>query len=317
MKFNDQPPLLRLLIAFSIVVVAGTLFFWFFLYAGSVFMGVTPARMIQLPGGVADEQAEIIIKYLQFSQHVGVFLLPAIITGWMFSSRGFSVLGLGRHPLPSGIVLVVLAGLIIIPVIDFTSAINSKLVLHGSLSGVQEWIRAREDTASKLTGVLVSSEGMPSLLVNYFLIAILPAISEEMLFRGILQKLLNDLFRSGHAAVWVTAIIFSSIHLQFFGFLPRLILGLLFGYLFYWSGNLWYPVTAHFVNNAIPVTIAYFSGNNQVTGAGEVKSLSFLFMAGASSVVVAVILYFFRKLYSGNSAAPSSGATVSNAGDNT
>ena len=96
------------------------------------------------------------------------------------------------------------------------------------------------------------------LLVAMLVIAVLPAIGEELVFRGLIQ---NELYRGTkniHVAIWVAAILFSAIHFQFFGFVPRLLLGALFGYLYYWSRNLWIPILAHFVNNGLSVLVMYF-----------------------------------------------------------
>jgi membrane protease YdiL (CAAX protease family) len=161
-----------------------------------------------------------------------------------------------------------------IPVINYTGILNSRMVLPDSFSTVQEWMKTKEALASRLTDLLITSSGALTLTLNIIILAIVPALSEELLFRGVLQQIMNRLLRSSHAGIWVTAIIFSSIHLQFFGFLPRLVLGLVFGYLFYWTGNLWYSIAAHFVNNLIPVIISYFSGwrtvSEQVSNNGKI-----------------------------------------------
>ncbi len=91
------------------------------------------------------------------------------------------------------------------------------------------------------------------LLFNLFMVALIPAVGEEFLFRGTLQRIFSEWLRSEHLAVWTTAVLFSLMHYQFLGFMPRILLGALFGYLFLWTGNIWVPVLAHFVNNAVAV----------------------------------------------------------------
>jgi len=132
-----------------------------------------------------------------------------------------------------------------------------------------------------------------ALALNILIIAILPAFGEELIFRGVLQKILSDLFRNKHAAVWVTALFFSAVHLQFFGFLPRLILGLAFGYLYLWSGTLWLPIIAHFVNNAVPALGAFFYGwesYNQDSGAIGTKDLFAIILPVAISIVILALI---------------------------
>jgi membrane protease YdiL (CAAX protease family) len=89
------------------------------------------------------------------------------------------------------------------------------------------------------------------------MIAVLPAVGEELLFRGVIQKLFSKITRSHHWGIWISAILFSALHLQFYGFIPRLLLGAMFGYLLVWSGSLWLPILAHFINNAAAVTALF------------------------------------------------------------
>jgi membrane protease YdiL (CAAX protease family) len=150
--------------------------------------------------------------------------------------------------------------------------------------------------ASELTGFLIKSSGMRDLTINIFILAVIPSIAEEMIFRGILQQILCRVFKSGHIGIWLTAILFSAIHLQFFGFLPRLILGLSFGYLFFWSRNLWLPVIAHFINNFIPVMMTFFYGwkdiSDKATGLVEKQVLLPVF---CSVLSIGVFYYFWRE----------------------
>ena len=137
--------------------------------------------------------------------------------------------------------------------------------LPGWLSGVEQWMIDKEDQADNLIDTLVSSNTFGTMMINLFIIALIPAIGEELIFRGVFQKIFVKLFKSGHLAIWVTAFIFSAIHFQFFGFIPRFILGLVFGYLFFWSGTLWLPVISHFINNAFPVILTYMQGGHKIS----------------------------------------------------
>ena len=83
--------------------------------------------------------------------------------------------------------------------------------------------------------------------------------SQELLFRSVIQKSLIKLFKNAHVAIIVTAIIFSAFHFDFFGFFPRMILGIMLGYMFYLSGSIFPSMLMHFVNNATIVLIYYLS----------------------------------------------------------
>ncbi|MBM3177420.1 MAG: CPBP family intramembrane metalloprotease [Bacteroidetes bacterium] len=131
---------------------------------------------------------------------------------------------------------------------------NSNLTLPASFD---KWVREREELAAAFTRFITQFKGTGDFLFGMLVIAILPAIGEELAFRGLLQPALNRISGNIHLAVWITAIIFSSFHFQFLGFIPRMLLGALFGYLYAWSGNLWMPIAAHFVNNGLGVLMLY------------------------------------------------------------
>ena len=134
---------------------------------------------------------------------------------------------------------------------------NMNIKFPEFLKGFESWARDAEDKTAQLTKVMTSFESTGDLIIGLIVIALLPAIGEELVFRGMFQ---NEFVRGTgniHLSIWLSAIIFSAIHFQFYGFLPRLLLGALFGYLYYWSGTLLVPMFAHFVNNAFGVTMIY------------------------------------------------------------
>ncbi len=119
-----------------------------------------------------------------------------------------------------------------------------------------------EDQSMVITEAFLTMNSPLDLLLNLLFMALAPAIGEEILFRGYLQQTLGNLIKNHHAAIWLAAFWFSAFHFQFYGFLPRMVLGAIFGYLFYWSGSLWIPILAHFVNNATAVIVHYFGKAN-------------------------------------------------------
>lgn len=259
-KFDDQPPLIRLIISFCVVVVAGTLLFWALIAAGTLIFGTPLGKMTRTLTLDTSQSGTIALKYIQFSQEISMFLIPSIIVALILKKQNERFLGLGGSPAPLNVILVILLVIMFIPLISYTGILNSRLELPHRFSSIQQWMKSTEERATSLTELLVTSSGIITLCINIFLIAIVPAFCEELLFRGTFQPLLSATLRSSHAGIWITAIIFSSIHLQFFGFLPRLILGLVFGYVFYWTGNLWYSIIAHFINNFVSVMTVYYYG---------------------------------------------------------
>lgn len=134
-----------------------------------------------------------------------------------------------------------------------------------ALAGIGEWMKAKETQADQLTEIFLQVKSPGGLALNLLVIALVPAVGEELLFRGLLQRLLGEWTRNIHAGVILTAFIFSAIHLQFFGFLPRFLLGLMLGYLLEITQSLWAPVFAHFVNNATLVILFYLHYNGFIT----------------------------------------------------
>jgi membrane protease YdiL (CAAX protease family) len=135
------------------------------------------------------------------------------------------------------------------------------------------------------------------LLIALVIIAVLPAIGEELVFRGLIQ---NELFRGTkniHVSIWIAAFLFSAIHIQFFGFVPRLLLGALFGYLYYWSGNLSLAILAHFVNNAVSVVALYLYQHGKFTFDIESPESAPPNVVIVSTLITAGLLFYFYKYF--------------------
>lgn len=190
-----------------------------------------------------------------------------------------------------------------LPLINWMVTVNEMMKLPVSLKGMEEWMQAAEQEAAKLTAVFLNVKSPGGFLVNMLMIAILPAIGEELMFRGLIQRLLKDWLKNIHVAVFISALLFAAMHLQFYGFLPRMALGVLFGYLFYWTGTLWVPIFAHFVNNAAAVIVSYMSQTGTIKGNyenfGSTENAGYLIASLAVGGILLFLIYRFRylKLY--------------------
>lgn len=194
-----------------------------------------------------------LVKAFQIIQSIFLFIIPALIAAWLFSENTFHYLEAGNKASAITLVLVLASLFMAIPLMNFLASVNSRLDFPHWLNGLESRIRAMEDSAGKLTELFLKSETITDLAVNLLMIAILPALGEEFLFRGVLQKLFISWTRNTHAGVILAAFTFSFIHFQFYGFIPRFLLGLYFGYLLVWSSSIWVPVTGHLINNGIAV----------------------------------------------------------------
>jgi len=173
---------------------------------------------------------------------------------------------------------------------------NLNIELPGVLSGIEDLMRMLEENAKKLTELLTQFDSASQFLLAMVVIAIIPAIGEELLFRGIIQNLLVNISRNIHIAIWVTAFLFSAIHLQFFGFIPRMLLGALFGYLYFWSGNLFYPMVAHFINNGFTLLMIYLYRSEVINFDVEKTESVSITMVLIFGVITTGLLYYFKKI---------------------
>ena len=206
------------------------------------------------------------MKWLQLLQSVATFLLPALAGAYLWSNTPMRWLHLNKKPSWQEASAAVVIMLLAIPGINLLSAWNQQMVLPEWMSGIEQWMRMQEDAAAQLTEQFLRVDTVGGLLVNIGLMALLPAVGEELTFRGVVQGMFT---RNRHVAIWATAAIFSFVHMQFYGFLPRMLLGAMFGYMLWWTGSLWVPMLMHFVNNCVAVVVAYLAYNHLEEGRAE------------------------------------------------
>lgn len=236
------------------------------------------------------------LKILTALQHILLFIIPPIIAAYLYSENVKKYLFLNKTRAVF-IGLTILVIVFAIPIINFTGVLNAKLSLPESLSGLEKIMKEMESSAKVLTEKILKVNSIGGLLINILVIALLPAIGEELIFRGILLRLFKEWFNNMHVAIIISAFIFSFIHFQFYGFIPRMLLGILFGYLLYWSGSILMPMLAHFINNAFAVTAFYFMKDTEMLEktenfGAEPSTYIFLFF---SSMLLVLALYFYRK----------------------
>ncbi len=193
------------------------------------------------------------LKLTQVLTSLGLFAIPAWLMAKLYNGNASKMLGYQAPPKATLLLLMAVLMLLQMPWINLSAEWNRNMVFPDALSELYASMLQRENEANALIEKLLYMPGIPSLLSTLVVVAVVPALAEELLFRGALQTLFIKAFRNPHLAIWSAGFVFSFIHFQFFGFLPRMLIGVLFGYLYFWSGNLWYPIAAHFVNNAAAV----------------------------------------------------------------
>jgi membrane protease YdiL (CAAX protease family) len=174
---------------------------------------------------------------------------------------------------------------------------NAHLSFPESMKGFEGWARETEDRAEEITKYMTQFSSIGEFLLAFLVIAILPGFGEELVFRGMLQPQLFRATKNIHVAIWASAIIFSAFHLQFFGFVPRMLLGALFGYLYYWSGSLLMAMFAHFVNNGFSVIMLYLSQKGIADMDMESTDAAPWPAVIIFTSIAAAMLYYFKKFY--------------------
>jgi membrane protease YdiL (CAAX protease family) len=202
-------------------------------------------------------------KIIQLISVIGIFLLPAIIVPLLiFKASPIHFLSLNRRTPLMLFIMALLAYFALIPLLEWTIKLNQEMHLPASLKALEDTMRSMEDRAGLATKKFLEMPKTSTFIFNIFLIALLPAIAEELFFRGMVQRTMFNWTRNIHLSIILTAILFSFMHFQFFGFLPRMLLGMLLGYLLYWSGDIRLPIFIHFTNNFSAVLASYISQKN-------------------------------------------------------
>jgi membrane protease YdiL (CAAX protease family) len=173
---------------------------------------------------------------------------------------------------------------------------NAQLDLPESMANLENWMKEMETQLMELTKFLTDFQSVPELLTGILVIGVFAGIGEEMFFRGVVQPKMKLYTNSAHLGVWLTAIIFSAIHVQFFGFLPRVFLGALFGYLYLYSGSLLYPILAHIFNNALTVLVVYLANQGMVDFDLE-STDSVSYPAAILGLLVLMVGFFYFKKF--------------------
>lgn len=252
--------------------------------------------VVIVAGYVFGKDSYAFLQFSQASTSLFVFVFPVAAYLWLFfPQQGEVWFSLKRKISWQQVVLSVLLVLVSIPFLNWLTAWNEGLSLPSSLSELQEWMRLCEDEASALTERFLSVNSVGGLLLNLLSVALIPAVCEELFFRGFLQNIFSERM-SAHAAVWLSAFLFSFIHFQFFGFFPRLLLGVAFGYLYFSTDSLWMPVLAHFVNNALVVAATVLCNWGAVpAGFDSFGTDSFILIMLSALLALNIIVFLWRK----------------------
>ncbi len=293
---SNKPPLTSLALIFVVVFIG-------FVVVGPL-IGVLIAMLIyggDLLGQIASNslEADAFFPFLILQgivSFVGLVALPGLYIRYT-EGKPLAPFFKRENNLPMITGIVCLLGIGFIIAISPITEWNMTFQFPESMKAFGDWAREQEDKLAEMTKFLTHFESFGAFLFGLLVIAVIPAIGEEFVFRGLIQ---NELWRGSrniHVAIWVSAFLFSAIHLQFFGFLPRLLLGALFGYLYYWSGNLLVPIIGHFFNNGFSLTMIYLQSLGVSKIDMEDETAAPISLVVVCAVAVFALLYFFKKHY--------------------
>ena len=215
------------------------------------------------------------LKWVQFIQSTAMFLLPPLCMAYLWSKQPLDWLKVKgeRLKVKGESLWAVMLMLVALPAINLLGHLNQQMTLPAFLEPLEQWMKTSEESAKVLTEQFLNVTTFSGLIINLLLMALLPAVAEELTFRGVLMNFfevkgerLNAKGKRTHWAIWCSAILFSAIHMQFYGFVPRMLMGALFGYMLVWTSNLWVPILMHFTNNAMAVLLYFvaFRANRDI-----------------------------------------------------
>lgn len=250
-KMIDFPPMIVLLFL-AILFIMGSLLGAAAVMGYGLFKGMELSAIMGAFNENSHVEARNFIRTVNLISHTLTFTLPALVVMvFLYRKKWLQAFKLHRVPDLKLIWLATLFLLVAFPFIQVLYYVNQQIPLP-------DYLKTMEDTTTGMIGGLLTMESPVELAFNLLVIAVMPALGEELLFRGIVQPKFSEHFQNPTIGIWLTAFIFSAIHMQFEGFFPRMFLGAMIGYLFYWTNNLWVPIVAHLVNNGVQVLVSYF-----------------------------------------------------------
>lgn len=276
----------------SLTPAAGIAFFFCaFLLLFVVFSFISTFIMMKMSNEVAA------LRIATLLQDIFIFILPALVTALLMTRVPARFLFIDTSPQIWNTAMSLIILFLAMPWLNEVIEWNNSFTLPESMKDLELKLREAEDTAAEFINNMLRGSSIASLLISIAIIGIMAALSEELFFRGALLRLFLMTRMNHHLAIWIVAVIFSLMHFQFFGFIPRMLLGAYFGYLVWWTRCLWIPIIVHAVNNSV-VVVAQWHEANSTLAETESDSTSAAFrwtLFGLSILITIICLYIFNR----------------------
>ena len=296
---NTLTPFPKLIFIILLIISAYALTFLLGLLLLQPLFGMSVTTVMGSLTDYEDRQMVKVLEFFQVLQSIGLFIIPPILAGYFFGRGPVTYLNLNASIKPSVFLLTFFLLIVSLPLIQWMISLNEMIRLPEFLRSVELWMQQTEEEAAKLTEAFMKMDSTGSFLFNMLMIAVIPALGEEMMFRGLLQRLFREWLGNIHMAIFISAFLFSAMHFQFYGFIPRLMLGLGFGYLYYWSGSIWVPIFAHFLNNGTAVIAAWLASlgvlSSDWESFGTTTDFRLIILSMMLTAGILFFLYRFRK----------------------
>lgn len=295
-RFSNIPPYQKLIflgftILFSMLMINLVWLLFVIIFFGQ--------DMFNAMGSFENVTDPATIKFMKINQAInqlGVFVVPSILYSVIVATPRSDFLKIYKRPAPVHAFLAVISILAFIPVLMFLLRLNEHLSLPAFAKSIENWMVQSEVKANRLTETFLNVVSWGGLAGNLAVIGLFASVGEEFLFRGVILNLVKEWTGRIHLSVFLSAFIFSALHLQFFGFLPRFAIGLLFGYVFIWTANLWIPVIMHFIFNSFTVIWAYLYSVKQIsTPVSEMESYSNITAIILSLVTGSIVVFYLHR----------------------
>lgn len=249
-----------------------------------------------------DERASVLV--ISIIQGAISFILPCWITWQLTSCHPARETGVDVVPSPWNVAGILTLYLLALPALNQTIYWNAGMNLPDSMHDLELWLKQMESNAEQSTMAVVNVTGVGDLVVNILVLGVFTGIAEEFLFRAGIQRMMIRSGINAHAAVWIAAFVFSAVHFQFFGFIPRLLLGAAFGYIYLWSGSIWNAALAHAFNNSFVVVFAWLKARNALDFNPDMLGVSpdgipWIAIASAAATIL-FIIYERRRFFAPN-----------------
>lgn len=279
-------PLSKIALTFGISIIHIVLFTILATTIGVTVFNIDITEISSYLNKVEDKQVLNALRIFQMCYTIGGFFMAAYFAAKLFSDRPVNYLSADKSPALKWVIVTIAIAFTVLPFVSFLGVLNYNIPFPESMEAMRDSFVAAEEKNERLILGFLKMDGIGSFVLNLLMIAVLPAIAEEFMFRGLIQRQFVQWLKNEHLGVLATATVFSLIHYSFFGFLPRLALGILFGYLLIWSKSIWVPIVAHFINNGFAVVSVYILGPEFIDNDVESFGSSNDWMMTIGSIVV-------------------------------